>query len=86
MTHSVAPLIADQLVGCIANDRDPTVGELFAVAERLWTEGSAGRSAFAWGRLPPDSIARPIALRAAQLALSGSSDPLPAQPRGEPRS
>ncbi len=38
MPNSASPLIADQLVDCIANDRDPTVRELFALAERMWTE------------------------------------------------
>ena len=84
MTNSVSPLIADQLVDCIANDRDPTVQELFALAERMWTEGSAGRSAFAWGCLPPDSTDRLRSLRAAQLALSGSSDRRLADGRGGP--
>ena len=74
MTDSASPLVADQLVDCIANDRDPTVQELFALAERMWTEGAAGRSAFAWGQLRPRSADRLLALRAAQLALSGSSD------------
>ena len=72
MTHSVSPFIPDQLVDCIANDRDPTVRELFALAERMWTDASGARSAFAWGGLPPASTDRLVALRSAQLALSGS--------------
>lgn len=74
MTHSVSLLISDQLVDCIANDRDPTVQELFALAERIWTDASGTRSAFTWERLPPDISDRLVALRAAQLALSGSND------------
>ena len=75
MTHSVSPVIPDQLVDCIANDRDPTVQELFALAERMWTDASGTRSAFAWGGLSPVSSDRLLALRSAQLALSGSSGP-----------
>lgn len=74
MTHSGSLLIPNQLVDCIANDRDPTVQELFALAERIWTDASGTRSAFTWGRLPPDSSDRLVALRAAKLALSGGCD------------
>lgn len=71
MTMSTTPLIPDQLVDCMANGRDPTVQELFTIAEWIWTDGAAGRSAFSWGRLHPASGDRLQALRGAHLALSG---------------
>ena len=72
MSASTGPLMPEQLVDCIATGREPTVHELFAVAERMWIDGAAERSAFAWDRLAPDAGERLIALRGAQLALSGS--------------
>lgn len=72
MSASTSPLIPDQLVDCIATGREPTVHELFAVAERMWIDGAAERSAFAWDRLAPDASERLTALRNAQLALTGS--------------
>lgn len=71
MTTSATPLMPDQLVDCLANGRDPTVQELFTIAERIWTDGGAGRSAFSWGRLQPGSGDRLNALRGAHQALSG---------------
>ena len=76
MTLSTSPLMPDQVVECISTGRDPTLQELFEVAERMWTDGAAGRSAFGWGRLPPDSSDRLTALHGAQLALSGDGDPV----------
>ena len=73
-TPSVILLISDQLVDCIANDRDPTVHELFALAERIWTDAAGLKSAFTWDRLPRDTGDRLFALRAAQLALRGSKE------------
>ena len=73
MSASTSLLIPDQLVSCIATGREPTVHELFAVAERMWIDGAAERSAFAWDRLAPDAGERLTALRNAQLALTGSS-------------
>lgn len=72
MTHSATPLVADQLVDCIANNRHPTVVELFGLAARMWTEASASRSMLASNALPWNSRDRLIALRSAQLALIGS--------------
>ncbi|WP_245841912.1 hypothetical protein [Sphingomonas lenta] len=44
------------------------------MAERVWVEGAAERSAFAWGRLPSAHPDRVTALRAAQAALCGDAD------------
>ncbi len=73
MTSSATTLIPDQLVDCIASGREPTVQQLFAQAKRMWIEGAAERSAFAWNRLAPDACERLIALRAARLALAGGN-------------
>ncbi len=71
MTSSTSPLVADQLVDCIATGRDPTVHDLFALARRMWLEGAPNRSAFAWDRLTADGGDRLVALRGAHAALSG---------------
>ena len=72
MPTSMSQLIPDQLVDCIAAGREPTVRELFAVAEWMWIDGAAERSVFAWDQLASDASERLIALRGAQLALAGS--------------
>jgi hypothetical protein len=72
MTKSTTPLVADQLVDCMANGRDPTVHELSHVAERIWTDGADERSAFGWGSLAANSSDRLFAFRSAQVALVGS--------------
>ena len=74
VTISINPLFANEVVDCVAEGRDPTLHELFSVAQRIWAEGAADRSAFAWGKLPTSSPARVDALRAAQLALCGAPD------------
>lgn len=71
---SINPLFADEVVECIAEGRDPSLEELFTVAQRIWADGAADRSAFAWGKLPAASPDRVEALRAAQLALCGTPD------------
>lgn len=70
--RSLNPLFEDAVVDCVASDREPTVQELFQVAQRIWTEGAADRSAFRWGMLPSAGSEKLLALRAAQVALSGS--------------
>lgn len=82
MTMSTSPLMPEQIIECISTGRDPTVQELFEVAERIWTDGATGRSAFGWGRLSPDCDDRLVALRGAQLALSGAGDPIVKAPQG----
>lgn len=54
---------------------EATVQELFQVAQRIWTEGAADRLAFRWGSLLPADSEKLLALRAAQMALSGSTAP-----------
>jgi hypothetical protein len=65
-------LIARPVVDCIADGREPSVHELFEVAERIWTDTRTARSAFSWSDLPVDGSERLISLRAAQAALTGN--------------
>jgi hypothetical protein len=66
-------LIEKPVIDCIASGRDPTVHELFHVAERIWTDvGSA--SIPTWSELPVNGLERLAALRAAKAALGGSDD------------
>ena len=65
-------LIADAVIDCIASGRDPTIHELFHVAERIWTDAGAMVPVLSWGELPPGGMERLAALRAAKAALSGS--------------
>ena len=67
-----APLFAVEVIDCIARGRGPTVRELFKVAERMWVEGSAERSASDWHILPSSGLERVKYLRAAQAALCGN--------------
>jgi hypothetical protein len=73
MAIFVSRLFASEVVSCVSEGRDPTVHELFAVAERIWVEGADQRSAFGWGSLSTASSERLGALRAAQLALCGDA-------------
>lgn len=74
MTISINPLFANEVVDCVAEGRDPTLQELCVVAQRIWVDGAANRSAFAWATLPTTSPGRVGALRAARLALCGAPD------------
>ena len=71
MSASMHPSVPEQLVDCIASGRKPTVHELFALAERMWIDRAAERSAFAWDRLALDASERLIAVRRAQIAFTG---------------
>ena len=70
--RSISPIFDDAVIDCVASDRAPTVQELFHVAERIWADGAADRSAFRWGSLAPTDPDKLMSLRAAQLALLGS--------------
>ena len=70
--RSINPLFENAVIDCVAIDRQPSVQELFRVAQRIWSDGAADRSAFRWGRLAPTDTEKLLALRAAQIALSGS--------------
>lgn len=74
MTTSATSMVSDQLADCIASGRLPTASELFLQAECMWIDGAAGRSAFAWSRLEPNSLAYAFAMQNARLALTGNLD------------
>ncbi|GGB43642.1 hypothetical protein GCM10011380_36350 [Sphingomonas metalli] len=70
--RSANTLFDDAVIDCVAGDRAPTVQELFHVAEVIWTEGAADRSAFRWDCLAPTDPGKLMSLRAAQAAMLGS--------------
>ncbi|TPG13172.1 hypothetical protein EAH84_07165 [Sphingomonas oligophenolica] len=73
MTTTPASLLTAAVVAaCIGSDRSPTVQELDRLAERIWIETGAERSAFGWGRLQPSLDDRVMALRAALVSMTGS--------------
>ena len=74
MQDSTSPLFANAVIACLSEGRDPTVQEMCHVAKRIWADGAADRSAFAWHAMPTTSTERLLALRAAHLALCGSAD------------
>lgn len=76
MTVSMNPLFLNEVVDCMAEGKHPTADELLIVAERIWSDGGAERSAFAWGKLGVTEPERVRAMRSAELALCGTSDPL----------
>lgn len=71
MVLSSNSLFANELVECIAEARLPTNAERAIVAQRIWSDGAASRSAFAWDELPTSSSDRLTSMRAADLALCG---------------
>jgi hypothetical protein len=71
VTESVGP-VAEEVVACMTDGRDPTVTDLLHVAERIWDDIHGTKSAFAWGELHADSSERLLCLRAAQAALRGA--------------
>lgn len=49
MTQIFNPRFAHEVIECVSEGRDPTVQELFRLAERIWQESAVERPAFAWG-------------------------------------
>ena len=47
--RSLSPMFDDAVIDCVASDSASTVQKLFHVAELIWAEGAADRSAFRWG-------------------------------------
>ena len=74
MTRSCNPLFAHEVVDCVSEGRDLTIAELFRLAERIWLDGAAERSAFAWGQLAPSDPERLSSLRAAVAAAVGTGE------------
>jgi hypothetical protein len=65
-------LIAHPVIDCIAADRNPTLHELYHVAERIWADVGATTSSLSWSELPVNGVERLALLRAAKAALSGA--------------
>jgi hypothetical protein len=64
-------IFAPEMIACIAEGREPTIDELFRVADRIGADLRGTRSAFAWGELKGDNSERLLTLRAAMTALTG---------------
>ena len=72
MSRSTSPLFVDAMIDCMAEGRAPTAIEILIVAQRIWSDGAASRSALTWNSLSVSSPGRLCSLRAAGLALHGS--------------
>lgn len=69
---STSPLMADELVECVASGTPASCAQLMHLAARIWAEAVRHRSAFTWGELPLGAADRQFALRSAMLALNGA--------------
>jgi hypothetical protein len=65
------PMVASEIIACIAEAREPTVLELGRVADRIERDVWGYRSAFIWGRSSADRPSRLISMRIALAALAG---------------
>jgi hypothetical protein len=74
VTGSSSSLFAAEVIECVAEDREPTTQELYAVAERIGRDSGMG-PVFAWGISAPDNAAEHYLLRAARAALRGAESP-----------
>ncbi|KRC82253.1 hypothetical protein [Sphingomonas sp. Root241] len=63
--------IAPEVIDCIAQDRLPSIDELYRVADRIRSDLRGTKPAFAWGEADPEGIERLLTLRVAQAALVG---------------
>ena len=72
MSRSTSPLFVDAVIDCMGEGRAPTREEMIVVAQRIWSDGAACRSAFSWNGLSVSSPDRLGSMRAAGLALHGS--------------
>lgn len=66
------PLFAAEVVDCVAEDRAPTIQELFSVAERIGRDAGM-RPIFAWDGPCTSSQEERFLLRAAHAALCGAT-------------
>ncbi len=66
--HGVIP---SEIVSCISAGREPSVDELFRVAERIRADCQGQSSAFVWGGRSEQGEDRLPCLRAAHAALCG---------------
>lgn len=72
MALSASP-VPSQILECVGTGRAPTAHDVLDVAERIWLDGAHDRSAFAWTKMASDSEERLTAIRAARMALAGST-------------
>jgi hypothetical protein len=72
MSRSTSPLFVDAVIDCMGGGRAPTPEEMMIVAQRIWSDGAASRSAFSWNSLSVSSPDRLGSMLAAGLALHGS--------------
>ena len=63
---------AAEIIACIREGREPSVRELFQVAEHIQRDIQGAASAFSWGGRTDDSSERLLSLRVAQAALTGN--------------
>ena len=68
--HNLA--VPAELIECVSAGTSPTVGQVTALAARIWRDAGQYRSAFGWNELAPDGSDRIFALRSAALALDGN--------------
>ena len=68
---SASPLMADELIACVATGEPATPAQVSHLAARIWAEAAGWRSVFAWGDLPLGAADRAFAMRSAALALNG---------------
>jgi hypothetical protein len=73
VTRSCNRLFAHEVIECVSEGREPTVHELFRLAERIWQDSGSMRSAFAWDQLPTSDPERLCSLRAAMAAAVGTT-------------
>ena len=72
MSRSTSPLFVDAVIDCMGEGRAPTPEEMMIVAQRIWSDCGASRSAFSWNSLSVSSPDRRGSMLAAGLALHGS--------------
>jgi len=69
LKHELVPI---EIVSCLSEGREPSVEELFRVAERIQADCRGEHSAFSLGRLNDDAYTRLASLRVAHAALCGT--------------
>ena len=69
---SASPLVADELIACVASGTSATADQVTRLAARIWAETASHRSAFTWGELPGSAADHVFAMRSAALALNGA--------------
>ena len=71
MSKSVGRIFPVEVIECVANDRAPSIQELYSLAERIGRDAGF-RSMFDGSNEAPSAADRVFLLRAAHVALQGS--------------